>query len=458
MAKRIFAWTEPQMVAANSDLTPRDSAVPRGVARIIDARWLVGGAIVVLLVFTTLGAIGGATALALFLLFVAALALVPSPRERQPAAPAIATVPVATASPGERPAGFEAFADALPEACFILDRRGVVRYANSRAIALFPARAGELLTFRMRVPDLISAFELVTKGGPSQKVEFAERVPTERWFAAWFARLGDTGSVLLLITDMSEQRKTDRVRVDFVANASHELRTPLASLAGFIETLQGPARDDVAARTRFLGIMREQAERMSRLVNDLLSLSRIEMKAHVRPSGRVDLVTVVRHVVDSLEPLARDLEVEIDTDMPKEPVEVTGDRDELTQVFENLIENACKYGQSGRRVSVSVVPPKDGAAAKVSIRDFGPGIPAEHIPRLTERFYRVDVEDSRRHRGTGLGLAIVKHILARHLARLTVTSRVAEGATFTVNFPPSLSSRAAGADDNVETFQSLAPS
>jgi two-component system phosphate regulon sensor histidine kinase PhoR len=182
------------------------------------------------------------------------------------------------------------------------------------------------------------------------------------------------------------------------------------------------------------------------------------MKAHVRPSDRVDLVTVVRHVVDSLEPLARDLGVEIDTDLPGEPVEVTGDRDELTQVFENLIENACKYGQSGKRVSVAVVPPKDGAGAKVSIRDFGPGIPGEHIPRLTERFYRVDVEDSRRHRGTGLGLAIVKHILARHLARLTIASRVSEGATFTVTFPASLSGRGIVSDENIETLQSLTPS
>jgi two-component system phosphate regulon sensor histidine kinase PhoR len=233
---------------------------------------------------------------------------------------------------------------------------------------------------------------------------------------------------------MSERKSADRVRVDFVANASHELRTPLASLAGFIETLQGPARDDTVARDRFLGIMREQAERMSRLVNDLLSLSRIEMKAHVRPSDNVDLVAVVRHVVDALEPLARDLGVTIKTETPASTVRVVGDGDELTQVFENLIENACKYGQSGKRVVVMVAV-GEGGAPTVSVRDFGPGIPAEHQPRLTERFYRVDLEDSRRHRGTGLGLAIVKHILARHQARMTVESKLGEGATFTVSFP-----------------------
>jgi two-component system, OmpR family, phosphate regulon sensor histidine kinase PhoR len=444
------------MVVANTDLPGRESLVARAVARLVEARWLVGAAAVVLLVFTTSGIIGSVVALVLLALFAAALSFAPMTRAREAAAPVAPSAPVVLPTPTvERPTGFEVFADALPEPCFVLDRRGVVRYANARAIALFPVRAGEPLTSRMRVPDLVSAFNIVAKGGPPQNVEFAERVPTERWFAAWFAPLGNSGSVLLFITDMSEQRKTDRVRVDFVANASHELRTPLASLAGFIETLQGPAREDVAARTRFLGIMREQAERMSRLVNDLLSLSRIEMKAHVRPSERVDLSVAVRHVVDSLEPLARDLGVEIDTHLPAEPVEVTGDRDELIQVFENLVENACKYGQSGKRVEVAVLPPQDGGGPRVSIRDFGPGIPGEHIPRLTERFYRVDVEDSRRHRGTGLGLAIVKHILARHLARLTIASRVGEGATFTVNFPTSLSGRITASDENIETIQSL---
>jgi two-component system phosphate regulon sensor histidine kinase PhoR len=351
------------MVVANTDLPGRESLVARALARLVEARWLVGAAAVVLLVFTTSGIIGSAAALVLLALFAAAISFVPVTRARDIAAPVAPPAPVVLPAPTvERLTGFEVFADALPEPCFVLDRRGVVRYANARAMALFPLRAGEPLTLRMRVPDLISAFNIVAKGGPPQKVEFAERVPTERWFAAWFAPLGDTGSVLLLVTDMSEQRKTDRVRVDFVANASHELRTPLASLAGFIETLQGPARDDAAARTRFLGIMRDQAERMSRLVNDLLSLSRIEMKAHVRPSERVDLAAVVQHVVDSLEPLARDLDVEIDTALPAEAVEVTGDRDELIQVFENLIENACKYGQSGKRVEVAVVPAQDRRA------------------------------------------------------------------------------------------------
>ncbi len=259
--------------------------------------------------------------------------------------------------------------------------------------------------------------------------------------------------IVLVLDDLSESRRTDRVRVDFVANASHELRTPLASLAGFIETLQGPAREDATARARFLDIMHEQANRMSRLVDDLLSLSRIEMKAHVRPSDPVDLVSAVRHVADSLEPLAQELGVTIETVFPDRPVELIGDRDELIQVFENLVENACKYGQSGQRVVVTVTEGSGGPA--VTVRDFGPGIPEEHVPRLTERFYRVDVEASRKHRGTGLGLAIVKHILARHHARLKVESTLGQGAKFTVTFPQAVHGAAADPMEKAEQDQRL---
>jgi two-component system phosphate regulon sensor histidine kinase PhoR len=416
------------MVAANSDFTGRDSALARIVDRISEGRWLIGAAAAIIFVFVVAGALNPAAGGALLLAFVAAIALIP--RSAQDVAAAAPAMPLPA---GGLDDGVRRFAEALPDPCFILDRRGVVRYANGLATAAFQIGVGEALTFRLRVPDLVAAFDSVAKGGPPVRVEFSERVPTERWFAAWFARLEESGLIMLLVDDMSERRNADRVRVDFVANASHELRTPLASLAGFIETLQGPAREDAAARERFLSIMHEQAERMSRLVNDLLSLSRIEMKAHVRPSDRVDLSTVISHVADSLEPLARDLGVVIETALPETAVTIIGDRDELTQVFENLIENACKYGQNGQRVVVTVRV--DAGGTQVSVRDFGPGIPDEHIPRLTERFYRVDLETSRRHRGTGLGLAIVKHILARHQARMSVESRLGEGSTFTVTFP-----------------------
>jgi len=438
------------MAAANSGYGEGEAVVARLLSRLVEGRWLIAAAALVVAALYLANALAAHVAVLTWLAFAVAVALVPRARAIGEARTPEPAMPATQFGDQVR-----VFADALPNPCFILDRRGTVRYANERAVAAFAIHPGEALTFRLRVPDLIAAFDAVAKGGPPARVEFSERVPTERYFGAWFARLGEGDLIVLIIEDMSERRNADRVRVDFVANASHELRTPLASLAGFVETLQGPARDDPKARERFLAIMREQADRMSRLVNDLLSLSRIEMKAHVRPSGSVDLVAVVSHVADSLEPLARDLGVAIETKVPEAPITVVGDRDELTQVFENLIENACKYGQGGKRVIVTLAPAAGPSGAQVAIRDFGPGIPEEHIPRLTERFYRVDVEDSRRHRGTGLGLAIVKHILARHHARLSITSRLGEGATFTVMFPAPPGGRVVNAARNGETDQPL---
>jgi two-component system phosphate regulon sensor histidine kinase PhoR len=403
--------------------------------RLADGRFLILAVAAALVLLFAAGAIGLGGAFVTFAAVALLIGLVPqgSPAER-PVSPAEAAPVVWPET------GIKLFAEALPDPCFVLDRSGVVRFANSRAAAAFPIRPGEPLAFRLRVPDLIAAFDRVARGGPPERVEFSERVPTERWFAAWFAGL-DSRSVrdfiILILDDLSERRRLDRIRVDFVANASHELRTPLASLAGFIETLQGPARDDPAARERFLSIMHDQATRMSRLIADLLSLSRIELKVHVRPSDKVDVATALRHVVDALEPLARELGVVIEAGLPDEPAMIVGDRDELIQVFENLIENAIKYGQSGRRVVVAVEPGGAASGPAVSVRDFGPGIAEEHLPRLTERFYRVDVEASRQHRGTGLGLAIVKHILARHGARMSIESSLGEGALFRVVFPQS---------------------
>ncbi len=221
--------------------------------------------------------------------------------------------------------------------------------------------------------------------------------------------------MLLTFEDLSEQRVTERMRVDFVANASHELRTPLASLLGFVETLQGPARNDAGARDRFLAIMREQGLRMARLVDDLLSLSRIELRAHLAPETPVDLTGISREIVDSLTLMAREREVTLTLRAPAEPVNVPGDRDELLRLMENLVENAIKYGKSGGEVVIDVV---DGPLeVSVGVRDDGPGIAPEHLPRLTERFYRVDTAASREAGGTGLGLAIVKHIVLRHRGR-----------------------------------------
>lgn len=331
-------------------------------------------------------------------------------------------------------------ADSLPNPCFILTEDGSVRYANDRAIGLFGIVVGEVLTYRLRYPGLVAAFGRVTKGEGPQQVQFEERVPTERTFSAWFASLrgaGDGNNYVLVLDDLTEARATERMRVDFVANASHELRTPLASLSGFVETLQGPARNDAEARDRFLAMMHDQALRMSRLIDDLLSLSRVEMRAHVRPNDQVDLIALVRHVIDTMTPLAAEMGVRIEAELPDHKITIAGDRDELVQVFNNLVENACKYGQAGERVVVRITGGEEGGPCSVVVKDFGPGIAPEHVPRLTERFYRVDADESRRHRGTGLGLAIVKHIVSRHRARLQVESIPGRGAQFAVHFSAS---------------------
>jgi two-component system phosphate regulon sensor histidine kinase PhoR len=241
--------------------------------------------------------------------------------------------------------------------------------------------------------------------------------------------------VILTFRDLTPLRRVEEMRADFVANASHELRTPLAALSGFIETLQGSARDDAKARERFLAIMQDQARRMARLIDDLLSLSRIELNAHRRPDTPADLVPIVRQVVDGLQTLARDRGVTVNIESA-EALIVLGDRDELVRVFENLVENALKYGAAGKRVDIALAMVNDGEPeAQVSVRDYGPGIAPEHVPRLTERFYRVDVRESRAQGGTGLGLALVKHILNRHRGKLSIESTPGAGATFTVHLP-----------------------
>jgi two-component system, OmpR family, phosphate regulon sensor histidine kinase PhoR len=403
------------------------------VERLSEARWLIASLVATISVLFLFGFIGAPGSVLLVIAIVLLIGVVPVPT------PNLRANVVSPPQPAIWPeTSIKLFAEALPDPCFVLDQRGIVRYANTHASSTFPIKPGDPLTFRLRIPELTAAFDRVAKGGQPERVEFSERVPTERWFAAWFARLSSPSIgnfIVVILGDLSEQRRIDRIRVDFVANASHELRTPLASLAGFVETLQGSARDDPAARERFLAIMHDQANRMSRLIDDLLSLSRIELKVHVRPPDQVDLVPIISHVVDSLEPQARDLGVVIEADFPTRSAVVTGDRDELIQVFENLVENAIKYGQAGKRVVVAIKPATAAGGPTASVRDFGPGIAEEHLPRLTERFYRINVEESRQHRGTGLGLAIVKHILARHGARMTIKSRPGEGALFSVNFP-----------------------
>ncbi|MBB5702362.1 two-component system phosphate regulon sensor histidine kinase PhoR [Ochrobactrum daejeonense] len=336
----------------------------------------------------------------------------------------------------------ERLADLLTDPMVVFDHTGTVLFANVAALEAFQSlEAGTALYLRFRAPEMHALIQGVVADGEPRSIDYFERVPIDRWFRAMVKALpgrdGTPELFVLLFRDQSETRRIDRMRSDFIANASHELRTPLASLRGFIETLQGPARNDAAARDRFLDIMQKQAERMSRLIDDLLSLSRLEMRAHLAVNETVDLTAVLNHVADTLTPLAAGLDLTIERGLPDHPVLITGARDELIQVFQNLVENACKYGQAGKKVIVKLEEDKSGSAPEIvaSVQDFGPGIAAEHLPRLTERFYRIDVETSRAQKGTGLGLAIVKHILARHRGRLVVRSQVGEGSTFTVRLP-----------------------
>ncbi len=308
--------------------------------------------------------------------------------------------------------------------------------AAEKAFGTIPPNSD--LSARVRSPGILDMVRETIITGKANQIEHSERFPSE---AVYIVRVApaeirlptDQRLYVLSYRDISQARRIDRMRSDFVANASHELRTPLASLRGFIETLQGPARNDAKAHEKFLGIMHEQATRMSRLVDDLLSLSRLELKSHIAPDEAINLAPLLGHVRDALLPLAEDLDVKVTLVVPDQPVVVQGDRDELTEVFENLIENACKYGQEGKKVEV-VLSGGGDQPTEVSVRDHGPGIPAEHVPRITERFYRVNVEASRSKKGTGLGLAIVKHILTRHRARLLVQSEVGKGTVFTVRF------------------------
>ena len=345
-------------------------------------------------------------------------------------------------------AGNEAILTALPDPLIMLDENRRIMRANPAAEDLFDgALAGRDLPSVLRNPELLAAVDQVLRGAEGRVVEFPLSGPVVRYFEAHAARLRiparDGTVAIVTLHDLTALKRAEQMRADFVANASHELRTPLASLLGFIETLQGPARDDTAARARFLGVMHEQAGRMSRLVQDLLSLSRIELHEHTPPRGTAALSDVVRSVVDILEPQARDKGMPIRFESDDVP-SVAGEPDELAQVFQNLIDNAIKYGQAGSPVRIAVRQAGPGSVGArrlgrpgvaVAVSDQGEGIPREHLPRLTERFYRVDTARSRQLGGTGLGLAIVKHIVNRHRGVLDIDSTPGRGSTFTVYLP-----------------------
>lgn len=362
----------------------------------------------------------------------------------------------------------EGVAQALPEPLFILDASGTIEHANPAAEEFVGGKAlqGRHFASALRAPNVFEAAEAVSLGKSAHVVDFTTLGAVERSCRAFVAPLGEEGRperVLVYIRDLTSERRVEQMRADFIASASHELRTPLASLLGFIETLRGHARTDPEAQDRFLAIMQAQGERMQRLVADLMSLSRIEINEHVPPLGVVDLCAVAADVIESLRPLFAQSEAIVDLDCAVEGAPfVIGDRDEITQAIQNLLDNAVKYGGEPAMVKVRIgrgAPPTIAAEGEIAhrsgdtvsqlaarqnltpddfaylqVRDFGPGVERADLPRLTERFYRVNVERSRRTGGTGLGLAIVKHITNRHKGGLQVESRLAAGTAFTCFF------------------------
>lgn len=425
--------------ALAAGLLARAHAARRGLrevrARLWASLWLIVAVAVIMVALIGFADLPSSYALAGILGFVALVALLPRPDVE---VPVVTVRHNATAS--QVTAAMQIMADALPDPAIVLNAAGQVLFFNAPARGLFASlRQGSHITSVIRTPEFLDAVSDAPKRGQAITVTYAERVPVGRRMAATVAPLTQTAerdsNILVLLRDLTETERVNQMRADFIANASHELRTPLASLRGFIETLQGTAKDDPAAHGRFLTIMADQASRMTRLIDALLSLSRVEMNAHVPPTGKVDLNDVLGHVGDTLEKLARDTELTLEVGRFPGPAVVRGDRDELVQVLQNLVHNALKYGEKGGHVRIEAkhVPPTGRQAGRyaIAVIDDGPGIPPEHLPRLTERFYRIETAAAPKV-GTGLGLAIVKHILNRHRGELAISSEPGKGSIFTV--------------------------
>ncbi|GAK32262.1 histidine kinase [Iodidimonas nitroreducens] len=347
-------------------------------------------------------------------------------------------------------------AEGIDAPLLLIDPGRKVLDANRPARSLFGERLiGREISLHMRHPDILDALAKVMKGATTIRLDVTLTTPVERNFTVSVSRVENSRPpqsnlihdeaepdyyVVISMHDTTQMKAAERMRADFVANASHELRTPLSSLIGFIETMRGPAKDDLAAQERFLGIMHEESQRMVRLIDDLLSLSRIELDKHVQPQTSADCLPILKNVVDSLEPGAakRSMRLLIKAKDPLPPVR--GDRDQIHQMLQNLVSNAMKYAYEGTDITlhaqrVERMPEGGKAGLAITINDQGAGIAPEHIPRLTERFYRVDAARSRKLGGTGLGLAIVKHIVTRHRGYLHIESTLGVGTSVTVTLP-----------------------
>jgi two-component system phosphate regulon sensor histidine kinase PhoR len=440
-----YIHDEPNLLSLSTaeDVLPdvsfhTEALAARSLRRLYLRRWLIVAAGLIIAGFTVFYALPVLPAMVGFALIAASAALLPREGVFRPIRRAAGIDQRAELS--QR---FIALLDGLPAPAILLTARGQVWSFNLQAKEFLSGlREGQHISAAIRDPLLLE-----TVGGvqashqPRQTVLLEERVPIERYMEATLSFIAKPGeaanrgpAILLFLRDLTERERLDRLRSDFIANASHELRTPLTSLVGFIDTLQGSAKNDAAAQQRFLAMMAKQAERMARLIDNLLSLSRVEMRQHLRPQNRVDLQDVLRYVVGSLEPLAAASHIELHFQAGEDPAIVLGDRDELVQVFTNLVHNAIKYGHSGGNVWAALRPiTVEGEKSRfaIEIRDDGPGIASEHLPRLTERFYRANGNGGEKA-GTGLGLAIVKHAVNRHRGDLRIASEPGRGSSFSV--------------------------
>ena len=335
--------------------------------------------------------------------------------------------------------------NALSACVLFIDQNRKITFANHAAQQRFGEDiVDESLVRIVRNPEFLAAIDRINAGENEAEVELTIGASPSATFEVKLHALGEglakNAKIAITFEDVSQIRDAQLMRSEFVANVSHELRSPLTALAGFIETLRGPAKDDGEARQRFLALMENEAARMKRLIDDLLSLSKLQGKERIRPSGEVDLVQILDHVIASLSPVVEKERKTINISNDSEIQNIVGDHDELIQVFHNIIENAVKYGALDSVVDVNVAVSENigavnGPVVVVSVKDEGQGIQAEDIPRLTERFYRADKSRSRIKGGTGLGLAIVKHILNRHRGRLEIESELGQGSTFKIILP-----------------------
>lgn len=336
----------------------------------------------------------------------------------------------------------EAILNGLSVAVFVVDSDHTILFRNSASTALFGTGVrGKLLGSFVPHARCLSAVDGVLDGAVARSVEVKIQLAVPTLFKVTIIRMDpdvepEAAQAVVSFEDISHIREAQQMRSDFVANVSHELRSPLTALSGFIETLQGPARGDLEAGDRFLGLMEQEAERMARLIDDLLSLSKLQAQERLAPTEPVDLGGVLERVIAALEPIIKREGAELRLKVAPGLPQTFGEEDNLTQVFRNLIENAVKYSRPGTTVEVRAAPSSsDPGMIKIAIRDQGDGIAPEHIARLTERFYRIDKGRSRDKGGTGLGLAIVKHILVRHRGRLQIESEIGQGSEFIVYLP-----------------------